>query len=77
MTGVASARKQGYAITRDIATIGVVSVGAVLPTHQERSPFAVSISFPRSQETPEHIEFTQKMLRQELEAFTGNFRWPS
>jgi DNA-binding IclR family transcriptional regulator len=72
LKGVALARTHGYAVSRDVTTMGVVSVGAVLPTHLERSPFAVSISFPIGRATPDHIEFAQKLLCRELPAFSDN-----
>jgi DNA-binding IclR family transcriptional regulator len=76
LRGVVRSRQLGYTMTRDITTMGVVSIGAVVPSRYEYSPFAVSVSSTAERMTPEQVKFVGKTLLDELRQFRDRLQWP-
>jgi len=76
LRGVAHVREHGYSLTRDIASMGFVSIGVVVPAQQERSLFAVSVSSTSERMTAGRIHEVQKKVREGVKTFSGVLHWP-
>lgn len=76
MRRLAFAHEHGYALTRDVATIGFVAVGMVVPTKETPSPLAISVSSPKERMTEAHIQFVCKLMQREIKAINRLLLWP-
>ena len=76
LRGVAATRERGYSITRDIVTIGAVSVGIAFQSTVGKPHFAISLSSTRDRMSKDRIEALAKMMATEMREFADLTKWP-